>query len=730
MCWPVDNEWHDCPGQSSANHLGRRRDNPAALSFQTAIANEIEAEYKAHSDPSTATIAIVLRTCNRFRGRIQNYFETIRNCPVPMDRPITSSHAGRGHPLPIIVEAPSWDKIGPMFELLYSSSGYNLPQDQTSSLLEIMFGFQATPGQYQYQIRRQPWLRKNKSISAEAPTTTVSGESSRHRPKKSPHAHSPCPRFLALRSHLCIPQPLEPLKYKNQMSLLLSTDKYVKGCLDGSPSGVGVPDVGNQLTRIESKWQQLLNSCQGMLALIRKGKHFVRSEASQGGSTSKKLKDKAKFQETKTVIERILVERVLCRLGDMTKLCSPSALGHIWSICLILMDLSFQLGYARGAFVARFLRSLHYSLSLDVQSTHQSTHIGFADVIKHLEYYFVDDSWDTNKYSDNHNRTRDDNRQEANAQANDQQSRWIVDGTQNRRHARETQKEKRQQHIKESQACHSETKHIIRTSYQCAARAFSTRLKPNDPNVLRIWADYCRQWDVSALKIEEFLKDYQEAFRETEMSYGPDHDYTIDVLCNYAAAAYYICHAKDLARTLATELWKRTHDVCYGQSPTWSTRTRAMAEAARILGLSLCIYHENMHKNSDTRRQMRKQLGLRKKKNRQRWRLTLGPPPPSHLAREALFPLNQAVQYLATGNWDCCIAAHDMSCSLRVLLLTFCGPRELYKEVGVGILERGNECLARVFDEADPVPGTTHMPLSIRETTIDPNQLPLSLSHE
>lgn len=116
----------------------------------------------------------------------------------------------------------------------------------------------------------------------------------------------------------------------------------------------------------------------------------------------------------------------------------------------------------------------------------------------------------------------------------------------------------RQQEIKESQVCHAETKHIIRTSYQSAARAFSSRRKPTDPNVLRIWADYCRQWDTNALDTQEFLKGYREAFRETELPYGPDHDYTIDVLCNYAAAAYYNCHAKDLAYTLATELWKRT----------------------------------------------------------------------------------------------------------------------------------------------------------------------------
>jgi hypothetical protein len=483
-----------------------------------------------------------------------------------------------------------------------------------------------------------------------------------------------------------------------------------------------------------------------MLALMRKGRYFVRPDASQERPLSKRVKHQAEFRQIRTVIERTLEERVFSRLDDMTKHYSPFALGHFWSICRILLDLSRQLGYARGAFVARFLHSLHLSLDLD----NQSTDMGFADVIKHLEHYFVDDLWYENEPSEKHNRIGDDDRPDANGRANGHQSgrkedareqenqddgnpTWKEDEgiwrktpqeyLEKQRHARKIRKEKRQQEIKESQAYHAETKHIIRTGYQCAARAFSTRQKPTDPNVLRMWADYCRQWDTSALDTEEFLKGYQEAFRETELSYGPDHDYTIDVLCNYAAAAYYTCHAKDLARTLATDLWKRTCDVCYGQPPIWSAKTRGMAEAARILGLSVCIYHENMYKNSDTRRKIRKELGLRKKKNRRTWRQTLGPPPPPHRARDALTPLNQAVQSLATGDWDCRMVAQDMAYSLRALLLNFFESGEPYKQVAVGSLERGNECLARIFGEAEAVSGMMHMALGIEEKTIDPAQL-------
>lgn len=549
-----------------------------------------------------------------------------------------------------------------------------------------------------------------------------------------------------MRPRVCIPQPLEPRRYKSHILLLRSTDKYITGFFDSLSGRGGATDVGNQLAVVESVWQRLLNSCQGMLALMRKGKYFVRPDASLERPLSKREKHKAEIRLIRTAIERTLEERVFSRLDGMTKHCSPFALSHFWSVCRILLDLSRQLGYARGALVARFLHSLHLSLDLADQSTDR----GFADVIKHLEHYFVDDLWDENKHSEKHNQIGDDDRPQANGRANGHQSGrkenagpqenqddgnptgnedegiWTEkpqEYLEKQRHTRKIRKEKRQQEIKESQACHAETNHIIRTSYQGAAKAFSTRRRPTDPHVLRMWADYCRQWDTSALDTEEFLKGYQEAFRETELSYGSDHNYTIDVLCNYATAAYYICHAKDLAHSLATDLWERTCDACYGQPPTWSAKARGMAEAARILGLSVCIYHENMHKDSDTRRKIRKELGLRKKKNRPTWRQTLGPPPPPHRARDALICLNRAVQSLATGDWDCRIVAQDMAYSLRALLLNFCWPGEPYEQVAVGSLERGNECLARIFSEAEAVPGMMHMALDTEEKTIDPAQL-------
>jgi hypothetical protein len=70
-----------------------------------------------------------------------------------MDLPFTPNCAGRsaprvlpqgGRPLPRTLEDSDWARIGPIFELLYSPNGYDIPLKETISLLEIIFGFQAT----------------------------------------------------------------------------------------------------------------------------------------------------------------------------------------------------------------------------------------------------------------------------------------------------------------------------------------------------------------------------------------------------------------------------------------------------------------------------------------------------------------------------------------------------------------------------------------------------------
>ncbi|KAE8445217.1 hypothetical protein EG329_013589 [Mollisiaceae sp. DMI_Dod_QoI] len=655
--------------------------------------------------------------------------------------------------------ANDWVKIGPMFKFVYETNGCTL--EQTASFLEIVFGFRATLDKYRYRLKlgwpndgarpcengRRPRerLRKNKSISVKSTMIkAMKGGKDPHRNRsyKRSGNYNPCPQFLAMRPRVCIPQPLEPEIYKSYILLLRYIDKYVTGFFDSLSSIEGraasEENFGNHLVLVESNWQRLLNCCQGMLALLRKGKHLVLPNSSKERPLSK---GETTLYIRKT-IERTLEYRVFSRVGEMNKDCSPFVLNHFWNICNILLDLSRQLGYSRGAYVARLLRSLRLSLDHDSQSMN----IGFYDIVKHLEPYFVDhirdddDDDDDKKQKQNgesdrpevnghqggrkENVGQQENQQDDNQTGNEDeeiQRQKKQEYIERQKYSRKIRKEMRQQVVKESQMCNSETKNIIRTSYQCATRAFSTRRNPTDPSVLKIWANYCRQWDNSAIDTEKFLESYQEAFRKTEQVYGPHHDHTIDVLCNYTVTAYYTCHAKDLAGTLATDLWNRTQDVCYSQQPTWGAKTRGMVEAATILGLSVCIYHENMHKDSKTRQKIRQKLGLRRKKYRQIWRKTLGPPPPPAQANNTLTYLNQAVQSLTAGDWDCQILAQDMAYTLAGLLLSFSGPEVQYKQAASDHLKRGNQCLSRIFSEADPFPGINMT--RVIEDTIHPAQL-------
>ncbi|KIW95013.1 uncharacterized protein Z519_04993 [Cladophialophora bantiana CBS 173.52] len=658
-----------------------------------------------------------------------------------------------------------WINIGPMFKALYQPQGYSLTLEQTASFLACLFGFEATVEEYRYRVKRGwpnegGWpnesgsaadkiLKKNKSNAAGFTTTkTTKREPNPHRKRSYRRSgkYNACPPFFERRVH--VPYTLEPTIYKKHILLLRHTDEFVTGFLDSSltinKGGTASEEsIGNILVAVESNWRSLLNCCQGMFALLRNCKHFVLPKSTEECPLSKREKKKETNLYIRGVIDRIFEGRVLNRLKEMTKdsrtlVLSPFIFSDFWSICQILLALSSQLGSSKGAYVARFLRALRLSVdALSVDADLQSIKTVLFDFVRSLEPYFIDDIQQEN--GENKMQTRNEGHEEleAGTQAADvvqQEYQNQGSGTGNedeetRRQAylekkesyRKIRKENRQQEIKERQVCLAEIKHIIRTTYQCATRAFSSRRSPNDPNVLRLWANYYRHVDSSGLKVEKFLDSYQLAFRKTEELYGPHHDYTVSVLSDYATTAYYTCHAKDLASTLANDLWNKTNDVC-NTKPIWNAKSRGMAEAASILGLSTCIYHENMYKDSKARRKMRRSLGLYKnKKNRQIWRETLGPPPPPDQVSNTLICLDRTVKFLALGDWDCRMISQSMAINLKGLLLNFCRQEEQYQQAARGHAELGHQCLSRTISEADPS-RAINMPLVVA-STIHPAQL-------
>ncbi|KAI8656231.1 Clr5 domain-containing protein [Fusarium sp. Ph1] len=218
----------------------------------------------------------------------------------------------------------------------------------------------------------------------------------------------------------------------------------------------------------------------------------------------------------------------------------------------------------------------------------------------------------------------------------------------------------------------------MRISFLCTARALSSRLGPRHPAVLESWTSYARHWDPKCLQKASFLSSYRKGLEETEKTFGHSHDYTINLLCNYASTAYYIFHDNGLASELANRLWERTSSAC-GNDETplsWSAKAQGMAEAAKMLALLCCIDHENKRKSGGEMKKLRHKLKLKGRKARKRFRATLQSPPDPRNARQAIDCLKKTVERLDASEWDCKFVKAGLLDTLGNLTQEFC-PKEV-----------------------------------------------------
>ncbi|RSL63846.1 hypothetical protein CEP53_004287 [Fusarium sp. AF-6] len=214
----------------------------------------------------------------------------------------------------------------------------------------------------------------------------------------------------------------------------------------------------------------------------------------------------------------------------------------------------------------------------------------------------------------------------------------------------------------------------VRISFLCTARALSSRLGPRHPAVLESWTSYARYWDPKGLEKSTFLSCYRESLDETEQRFGDCHDYTINLLCNYASAAYYIFQDNELAHELGTTLWERTSNA-RGDDETplsWSVKAQGMAEAAKMLALLCCITHENKRKSGGEMKKMRKKLKLKGRSARKRFRATLEPPPDPRNAKQAINRLEKTAERLDASEWDCKFVKAGLLDTLGNLTQEFC----------------------------------------------------------
>ncbi|KAI8655355.1 Clr5 domain-containing protein [Fusarium keratoplasticum] len=214
----------------------------------------------------------------------------------------------------------------------------------------------------------------------------------------------------------------------------------------------------------------------------------------------------------------------------------------------------------------------------------------------------------------------------------------------------------------------------MRISFLCTARALSSRLGPRHPAVLESWTSYARHWDPKCLQKASFLSSYRKGLEETEKKFGHGHDYTINLLCNYAFAAYYIFHDNGLASELAIRLWERTSSAC-GNGETlllWSVKAQGMAEAAKMLALLCCITHENKRKSGGEMKKLRHKLKLKGRRARKRFRATLESPPDPQDAKQAIDRLKKTVEKLDASEWDCKFVKAGLLDTLGNLTQEFC----------------------------------------------------------
>ncbi|KIW93594.1 uncharacterized protein Z519_06199 [Cladophialophora bantiana CBS 173.52] len=211
----------------------------------------------------------------------------------------------------------------------------------------------------------------------------------------------------------------------------------------------------------------------------------------------------------------------------------------------------------------------------------------------------------------------------------------------------------------------------IRIGCLCTARALTSKLGPDNATVLSTWLNYYRYRDKEGLDRQQFLGRYGRALEEIEQQYAPNHEYAIDILCNYAVAAHYLCHDNDLARKLAFDLWERTQSAC--EEPAWTVKTKGMAEAAKLIALLGCVNHENKRKNAKDMKKIRQKAGCKGKAGRKKWRQTLIPPPLPQDAAKAVAHLDEAARKLADrGDWDSQFTAAFLYDCLANLTREFC----------------------------------------------------------
>ncbi|KAF5981867.1 hypothetical protein FCOIX_4006 [Fusarium coicis] len=434
-----------------------------------------------------------------------------------------------------------WKAIHPVFHNIYMNHGCSL--ERTILMLELMYNIIATEGAFRRQIRVN-WRDCASNLGA-----------ARGRRTRSKIVKEKFPNFPDYIDRLAVSKalrflPLQP--FDGQLRVLLSLDKYIKGFFDSSPprraqQGNGITARDANATEKKELEQELAVDGRWRRAL---------SICQQISILPQKKKDIIDFDcfpdeiNTNEAIKEEGIRRMKNIVTGIlkTKLFTKLEVNEKESTP---NDLTMLWS------VCRVLRGLSFQLGY------------LADSKGLLMRLFLGELWKL--YAQ------------------------VTEGP-------NTEMGRALEHLQTIPS--EDLEHVARISCPCSARALSSRLKPHDPVVLKVWLDYYQQYDKSSLRQDVFLSHYERAYHEaktTQQITGSraDDERVILVLMDYCYAAHYICHDRALAYRLSSELWDLTGATLARKNPpkAWSLEAQGMAEAAKIQSLVCYIKHEDKLKN-------------------------------------------------------------------------------------------------------------------------------------
>ncbi|RFU26661.1 hypothetical protein B7463_g9680, partial [Scytalidium lignicola] len=215
-----------------------------------------------------------------------------------------------------------WELMAPIFEQLVNKHSCTL--EEAMMILDFLYNFRR-----RFHSEDQFNRRRTKKHNGTGHT----------RPNKIAGKYNPYPNYVTL-FYNAVPRSLCPHLYESQTSLLLFTDKYIKGFFDSKSSRRSNfafdLNENEQQFQTEWQWQNILSRCQDTYSLAQDKKFVVGVKPKEAFARSRRKK------ELRKIIEEVLDQNIFEELVTAASHSSPHMMASFWNICRILQVLVSQ----------------------------------------------------------------------------------------------------------------------------------------------------------------------------------------------------------------------------------------------------------------------------------------------------------------------------------------------------------------------------------------------------